>query len=95
MSCHSEDSFTIESHSLGALKHLKIRHNSADPSCEWFVENIYVQELKTYATYEFPCKQWLAASKGDGAVERTLNAKGGVTMGGGKAGESGRAHDVL
>ena len=49
----SEDSFTLESQSLGALKHLKIRHNSSDSSCEWFVENIDVQELTTYTTYEF------------------------------------------
>jgi lipoxygenase homology domain-containing protein 1 len=62
----------LESNDIGGIQHVHIRHDNGGSSPGWFVESVTVQDLQTYAEYQFACSQWLATDQGDGAIEREL-----------------------
>jgi hypothetical protein len=64
------DVFSLEMTSLGTLYALKVRHDNVGVYNEWNLDRIEICEDDF--TYKFFCKNWLASSKKDGKIERTL-----------------------
>jgi hypothetical protein len=55
---------------LGPLFALKIRHDNIGVFNDWYLDRVEVH-VDAY-NYKFHCKNWLASSKKDGKIERTL-----------------------
>ena len=41
----------------------------------WFLDGVWVEDLTTKRTYEFPCNKWLAKNEDDGQITRFLFPK--------------------
>lgn len=67
------DRFKIQCADLGNIYKLKIRHDNAGISPDWFLSKVEVKD--DIRTYVFYCEQWLAKGKGDSKLERTLYEK--------------------
>ena len=68
----NEDSFTLNSMNLGALKTVKIRHDNAGLKSGWFLDHIKISASVLEETIVFPCKKWLAKDEDDGQIQRSL-----------------------
>ena len=68
----NEDSFTLSSMNLGALKTVKIRHDNAGLKSGWFLDHIKISAPVLEETMVFPCKKWLAKDEDDGQIQRSL-----------------------
>ncbi|XP_062034544.1 polycystin-1-like protein 1 [Lepus europaeus] len=57
---------------LGALRTIRLWHDSRGPSPSWFVSHVMVKELRSGRAWFFPAQCWLAASRRGGRVHREL-----------------------
>ena len=67
------DRFKIEAADLGRLEKIKIRHDNAGFSSDWFLDRVEVDD--GYNRFVFPCERWLSKSKEDKKIERVLFEK--------------------
>lgn len=67
------DRFKVQCADLGELFKLKIRHDNAGFSADWFLDRVEVSDDRR--KYKFVCERWLSDSKEDKKIERTLFEK--------------------
>ncbi len=75
-----QDEFVIECPNVGELNKIQIGHDNKGLAAGWFLDTVWVEDLTTKRTYEFPCNKWLAKNEDDGQITRFLfpkNAAGG------------------
>ncbi|XP_059505870.1 lipoxygenase homology domain-containing protein 1 [Stegostoma tigrinum] len=70
------DTFTIEAVDLGQVFKIKIRHDNAMASPDWYLEKVEVVDVDSEESYLFICERWLSKTKEDKKIERTLFVKG-------------------
>ena len=68
------DRFSIQTADLGPLFKLKVRHDNAGFSPDWFLDKIEVNDGGRKKA-SFICERWLSDSKEDKQLERTLFEK--------------------
>ncbi|CAL1540467.1 unnamed protein product [Lymnaea stagnalis] len=68
------DRFMLEAVDLGKLYKIKIRHDNALISPDWYLDRVEITDGKD--KYVFYCERWLAKKKDDGKIERSLYVKG-------------------
>jgi len=75
--CHVQtDRFLLEAIDLGKLFKVKIRHDDANLSSDWFLDRIEVIDPDMPdQPYVFHCERWLAKKKDDCKLERSLYVK--------------------
>ena len=70
------DRFSLEAVDLGKLFKVKIRHDDANLSSDWFLDRVEVRDPDDdVEPYVFHCERWLAKKKDDGKLERSLYVK--------------------
>ncbi|XP_022094211.1 lipoxygenase homology domain-containing protein 1-like isoform X2 [Acanthaster planci] len=67
-----EDVFVLEAAALGPLEKIRIGHDNSGPGPAWFLDKVIIDDIEMGATYEFPCKRWLAKNEDDGKITREL-----------------------
>jgi hypothetical protein len=67
------DRFLIETADLGDLFKIKIRHDDAGLSADWYLDHVEIKDDEK--TSIFLCERWLSTSKEDKQLERTLYEK--------------------
>lgn len=70
------DKFSIEAVDLGKLFKIKIRHDNANLSADWYLDRVEVVDSTDNDTYLFHCERWLSLKKDDKKLEKTLFVKG-------------------
>lgn len=74
----------MDFYDVGPLKKIGIGHQRREVGFGWFLDRIYVQNLKTKMEYYVPCEKWLSSRDGDGrtfkefAVSSSMRFKGTV-----------------
>jgi len=69
----SKDEFSLTScPQLGTLKKVRISHDNSGYSPNWFLEEIYINDVEAGRVYRCPCHCWLAENMGDGQLSREL-----------------------
>ena len=69
------DRFTVEAVDLGRVYKMKIRHDNAMFSPDWFLDRVEVTDTADRDKYVFHCERWLGKKKDDGKLERSLYVK--------------------
>ena len=54
---------------------MKIRHDDANFSSDWFLDRVEVLDPDVAEPFLFHCERWLAKKKDDGKLERSLYVK--------------------
>jgi hypothetical protein len=67
------DVFELETHDLGAIHRIRIRHDGRGDKPGWYLERVVVQREDTNERWIFPCRRWLAKGEDDGQIERVLS----------------------
>ena len=59
---------------LGVIQGVRVGHDNYGGSPSWFLEEIVVRDKETNRSWTFTNSQWLALERGDGRIERLLEA---------------------
>ena len=59
---------------LGCIRGVRIGHDNSGTAPSWFLEDVVILETQTMNSWTFSNNQWLALERGDGRIERMLQA---------------------
>lgn len=69
------DTFVLKADkALGVIQGVRIGHDNSGDSPSWFLEEIVVLDKQANRSWTFTNSQWLALERGDGRIERLLEA---------------------
>ena len=74
------DQFFLQTKSVGPIQKILLRHDNTGTNPSWYIDKIYVEDMESMMTYEFPAEQWIATDHSDGALQREFFALGITTV---------------
>ncbi|VDK21875.1 unnamed protein product [Taenia asiatica] len=68
------DVFFISCANLGEVNRIRIEHDNAGPSPDWFVKSVTVKDTSSGDTWVFPCHAWISLTQGSKSLRKELKS---------------------